>query len=140
MTKSEFISKISEILGSAYTTNPKTLESTKLVDISQPQIEAVLTAVGKVVSDELAATGSSSVPGIVELQAVKVPARDYRDPMNGGIVSKPACQRLRAAPTHSLRRVAAAASIAEKAKAPLSEAQQRNAERLRKLREQRQAA
>lgn len=87
MTKAELVKAIKGIVPDEHETYGKPLP--------ERDVEAVLKALGKIVSTELAFGGYVPLPGIGTLEVKKRKARQGRNPRTGETITIPACKVVR---------------------------------------------
>lgn len=95
MTKAELVEAIKKIGTQEHPNFGKNL--------TKGDVEAVLTALGKIVSTELAFGGHVPLPGVGVLEAKKRKARKGRNPRTGAEITIPACKMVRLRVAGSLK-------------------------------------
>lgn len=139
MTKTEFVSKLNAILGQLKGVNVNTLEQYDY-SLSADQATAVLSAITKIVRDELAETGEATLPGLVTLTVAERSARTGFNPLSGEKIQLPAQKVVRAKIHAAVKGLASNAPLYVAPVREQSEAQKANTARLRKIFEEKRAA
>lgn len=139
MTKLEFVSKLNAVLGQLKGVNVNTLEQFDY-SLTADQSTAVLSAITKVVRDELAETGEATLPGLVTLTVAERGERLGHNPLTGEKISLPAKKFVKAKVLSPLRGVASNAPIYVAPLREQSEAQKANTALLRQRFEEKRAA